>query len=137
MHRISAMFAIVVLGAWAGVARADKETTPLDDNFLISAASCENAVIEISGLAAKIGVVAGLEKRNRDEYERLSKLNGADFDKAYMAWIIEGHKKEIANVENQTANGKNAEATQFAKAALPTMKQHLKQAEELNKSLGF
>jgi len=146
----------------------DTANLPLDDNFLIKVATCENAEIETGKLAdkhaaspkvkefgaqmvrehqqnydkmatviknRKIGVVAGLEKDVRAEIDRLSKLNGAEFDREYLNCAIKAHQKAISMFENQANNGKNAEIRTFAKDTLPALKEHLKHAESLAKDL--
>jgi putative membrane protein len=84
----------------------------------------------------KIGVVTGLEKDAKAEIDRLSKLQGSEFDKAYLTWIIEKHKDGIKMLETQIKDGKNADTTAMAKEALPKLRQHLKHAEQLAKDLG-
>jgi len=84
----------------------------------------------------KIGVVAGLEKDTKADMDRLSKLEGSDFDREYLKWIIQTHKKAIPMVEAQIENGKDADSVAFAKEALPKIKEHLKHAEALAKNLG-
>jgi putative membrane protein len=44
--------------------------------------------------------------------------------------MIEDHKKDIAMFEKQSASGQTA-IDQFAAKALPTLKEHLKMAEDL------
>jgi putative membrane protein len=45
--------------------------------------------------------------------------------------MISDHEKAIRMFEGQAKNGKNAELTDFAKKALPPMKEHLKEARDL------
>jgi predicted outer membrane protein len=51
MRRISAMLAVVVLGYGAAGIHGEDSAKPLDDQFLIKAASCGHAQIEIGKLA--------------------------------------------------------------------------------------
>jgi putative membrane protein len=64
-----------------------------------------------------------------DVYERLQALNGPEFDKAFVAAMIEDHKKDIRAFE-QEAKGKD-QVAQFAQTTLPTLQTHLKMAESL------
>jgi len=41
----------------------------------------------------KVAVVAGLEKDKQQEYNRLNKLSGADFDREYLRYVGEGYEK--------------------------------------------
>jgi putative membrane protein len=148
---------------------AQKGEQPLDKDFLVKAATCNNAEIEISKLADnrsksaqvkefantlvkdhkaafektgellkahKLGVVTGLEKDTKDEISRLSKLEGAAFDQAFLQHMIQEHRKAISIVENQVKNGREADIRNHAKDMLPELQRHLNKAEELAKSSG-
>jgi len=82
----------------------------------------------------KVAIVSGLEKENRDEIDRLSKLQGAEFDREYLHWMVRTHTDAISVFENQIKNGKDAEIRSFADETLPTLREHLKRAEELAKA---
>ncbi len=84
----------------------------------------------------KIAVVTGLEKE-KAEMDRLSGLQGSDFDRAYMKWVIEKHKDAAKLLETQIKEGKDADTTALAKEALPKIKRHLKHAEQIAKDLGI
>lgn len=83
----------------------------------------------------KVGVLAGLEKETREEITRLGKLEGADFDRAYVKCAITEHKKAIAMFEGQVKNGKEEDIRGYAKENLPMLRKHLTHAEELAKTL--
>jgi len=82
----------------------------------------------------KIAVVSGLEQETKTDIDNLSKLKGAEFDRAYLSWIIKGHREGIAMLQNQADNGKDNDLRTFAKEQIPGMKEHLARAEELSKS---
>jgi putative membrane protein len=64
---------------------------------------------------------------------KLSKLSGADFDRAYMQAMVDGHKKVAADVRKESTSGKDPDVKAWATKALPTIEMHLKQAEALNR----
>jgi putative membrane protein len=84
----------------------------------------------------KVGVVAGTEKDTRDEVKRLSKLEGQEFDRAFIDRIAADHKKAITMFEEQVKNGKAADITTFAREHLPHLRKHLAKAETHSKSDG-
>ncbi len=49
----------------------------------------------------KISVVAAPDKADKELYDRLSKLDGADFDKAYLKAIVDDHERLIQLMETQ------------------------------------
>ncbi len=83
----------------------------------------------------KLAIVAGTEKQTKEEVARLSKLEGANFDRAYMDRMIQDHEKAVAMVQTQTTAAVEADVRAFAKEALPTLKTHLERAKEIAKAL--
>jgi len=83
----------------------------------------------------KLAIVAGTEKEVKDEVKRLSNLQGAASDKAYMQRMIDDHETAIQMCESQSKLGKDAKLNDFAKGALPTMREHLKEAKSIASEL--
>lgn len=65
--------------------------------------------------------------------ERLSKLEGPAFDKAYLDAMVKDHQKNIKTFEQQAKSAKDPEVKQYASQTLPTLREHLKQAQQLQK----
>ena len=63
---------------------------------------------------------------------RLEKLKGAAFDRAYVAAMIDDHKKAIAEFED-AAKSSDRDVKDFASKTLPTLKHHLEEAQKLAK----
>ena len=63
----------------------------------------------------------------KQEYDRLSKLNGQAFDEKFAKHMVADHKKDIKEFEKQ-AKGSDDVAS-FAKDTLPTLKKHLQTAQ--------
>jgi putative membrane protein len=78
----------------------------------------------------------GLEAEHKATAARFAKLEGAAFDKAYMQQMVEDHQKTIALFEKEAANGKDSHVKQFAQATLPTLREHLKMAQDLESRTG-
>ena len=64
---------------------------------------------------------------------KLSGLSGAEFDRAYIQAMVDGHKKVAADVRKESTSGKDPEVKAWAAKALPTIEMHLKQAESINR----
>jgi len=62
---------------------------------------------------------------------KLAALSGAAFDKAYMAQMVEDHRRDIAAFENQIRTGKDPVVRAWASKMLPTLRLHLRMAREL------
>ena len=74
---------------------------------------------------------AAIQKKHDD----LKTKSGKDFDQAFMKQMIEDHQKAISLFENEVKNGQNEQIRTWAKKTLPTLKQHLQQAQKINDEL--
>lgn len=88
---------------------------------------------QLKGIAAKENLTLPTEIDAKDEavYDRLSKLSGAEFDRAYARDMVRDHKKDVAEFQKEANNGKNDDIKNFASQTLPTLQEHLKMAEGL------
>jgi len=85
------------------------------------------ANVELMGIAKNKNIVlpATLDAEHQAKSDSLSKLSGADFDKAYVATMIEGHNKTLALMQSEAANGKDADLKAFAAKTAPVVQAHL------------
>lgn len=67
----------------------------------------------------------------RPDVDRLSKLEGPAFDQAFMKVVVDDHERAVKMLEAQANLGLDAKLRDWAKAILPKMKEHLKEAKEL------
>lgn len=91
------------------------------------------AKAEMTQLASTLGMSgAGAEPKqaNPEVYTKLSGLSGAAFDHAFVAEMVDDHKKDIADFQAQ-ADSHNGAASELAAQQLPTLKKHLRMAEAL------
>jgi putative membrane protein len=61
------------------------------------------------GLAiqSKITLPADVSKSDAETYAKLSKLSGAEFDKAYANEMVKDHEKDVAEFQKEAINGKD------------------------------
>jgi len=69
--------------------------------------------------------------KQKAEYTKMSKMSGAQFDKMFSQHMVQDHKKDIAAY--QKAAKKQDAAGQYAQQSLPTLQEHLKTAQGLQK----
>lgn len=93
---------------------------------------------ELKQVASKEGieVPTELDKKHQSRVDKLGKLSGADFDKAYMKDQLKDHKKDVGDFKDEASKGTNPGVKDFASKTLPTLEQHLQMAKDLNKSGG-
>jgi len=92
---------------------------------------------ELMELASKHGVTlpADLDSKHKKTVDKLSKLSGAEFDRAYMDEMVRDHKEDVKLFEKQAQKGKNADVQQFAEKTLPTLQEHLQEAQQIQSTL--
>lgn len=92
---------------------------------------------QLKSIAAQKGVKVPdhTDDKHRREKERLAKLQGDEFDRAYIKAMIKEHEKDIKAFEKQARNDKDPELKSFANDALPKLREHLDHAKEINKGL--
>jgi putative membrane protein len=72
-----------------------------------------------------------LEAKDKAIKERLSKLSGEQFDHAYMSDMVKDHTKDVSEFRKESNAGKDPELKSFAAQTLPTLQEHLKQAQSI------
>jgi len=77
-----------------------------------------------------INLPTSIDAKDQATYDRLSKLHGAAFDKAYMQDMVKDHKTDVAEFQKEANSGKNPDIKGFASDTLPTLQQHLSLAEQ-------
>jgi putative membrane protein len=82
--------------------------------------------------AKGIEVPSALDKQHKADMDRLGKMTGAQFDKAYMSHMVDDHKKDVAEFKKEAGSGKDADIKGFASKTLPTLQEHLQLAQTTN-----
>lgn len=73
--------------------------------------------------------------KQKKDYDKMSKLNGAAFDKAFAAHMVADHKKDIAAYK-KASSSKEPNVAAYASETLPTLQKHLQAAQSLQKGGG-
>jgi putative membrane protein len=73
--------------------------------------------------------------KDKATMDRLSKLSGAAFDKAYMRNMVTDHTKDSAEFHTEASSGTNPDLKDFAGKYSPTIDEHLKMAKDINSKL--
>ena len=69
------------------------------------------------------------------EYTKLQGLKGKDFDKEFVSYMVDDHKKDIDKFQQEASSSDPAPVTDLAKQTLPTLKKHLETAQSLQKKM--
>jgi putative membrane protein len=92
---------------------------------------------ELKTLAAEksIEIPGDLSDKHKEVRDRLEKLSGGDFDKAYVAQMVEDHQKVVSAFEKEASDGGNDALKGFAQKTLPVLRHHLEMAQDLAKTI--
>ncbi|MHA4895215.1 DUF4142 domain-containing protein [Pedobacter sp. PWIIR3] len=72
-----------------------------------------------------IALPTSLDDEHMKKKEELQSKSGMDFDKAYVAAMVEGHNKTLALMQDAAQNCKDSELKAFAAKTAPVVKAHL------------
>jgi putative membrane protein len=82
-----------------------------------------------------INLPAGIGSKEQQTYDRLARLSGDAFDRAYAKNMVEDHEKDLQAFQNEADNGKNENIKAFAAQTVPMIQEHLNQAREMLKTV--
>ena len=87
---------------------------------------------QLKEIASKdnITLPTSVDAKQQATMDHLSKLNGAEFDRAYMQHMVADHKTDISEFRRESEHGTNPDLKSFASNTLPTLEEHLKLAEQ-------
>ena len=83
-----------------------------------------------------IDLPPSLDAKHKATMDRLSKLSGDAFDRAYMSEMVKDHRKDVNEFRNEAKSGKDPDVKAWAAKTLPTLEEHLKLAQDANKAVG-
>jgi putative membrane protein len=66
--------------------------------------------------------------------DRLAKLSGAAFDKAYMQEMLTDHRKDVGEFQKQSRTAKDPDVKVWATKTLPMLEEHLQLAQTASRS---
>jgi putative membrane protein len=90
---------------------------------------------ELSTIMKTKKIAMGEAKKDEPSNESWRSTTGAAFDRAYVDHLITEHEKTITLFETEISSGTDAELKAFATKTLPTVKEHLKAAQDLKAKL--
>jgi len=83
-----------------------------------------------------ITLPSDLDPKDKALKDRLSKLSGPAFDRAYMNAMLQDHRKDVSEFRTESTKGRDADVKAFASKTLPTLEDHLKLAQQTEKAVG-
>lgn len=93
---------------------------------------------QLKSVAANENVTLPTDVNAKDqaEYDKLSKLSGPEFDKAYMKGMVKDHEMDVKDFQKEANSGKDPQLKSFASTTLPILQSHLQMAKETEAKVG-
>lgn len=94
---------------------------------------------DLEGVASKdnLTLPKNVNAQQKAEEQRLEKLNGAAFDRAYMRLMVQDHTKDVAEFRKESnSSAANSDLRDFAKRTYPTLQDHLTMAKSIKDAMG-
>jgi putative membrane protein len=86
----------------------------------------------VSGLGLALPTTLGA--KHRAAVNKMSRLSGAQFDRAYSKQMVADHQKAVSLFQREADRGTHAELKTFAGGKLPALQEHLSMARQLEGS---
>jgi putative membrane protein len=92
---------------------------------------------ELKDIASKKGaqIPADLTRTEKSTMDKLQKANGANFDKEYADLMLKDHKTDVKEFKDAADDVKDPELKAFAQKTIPTLEEHLRMAQNMQRSL--
>ena len=89
---------------------------------------------ELAQLARDKGVEPpkDVDRTQKGVHDRLAKLSGDAFDRAYVDEMVKDHRKDVKAFEQQATRAKDPDLKAWIDKALPTLRDHLKMIETIS-----
>ena len=120
----------VQLGHWA----AQKGTSDAVKQFgkrMVDDHSKANEQLMQLASSKSITLPTALDEKHQKDIAKVSKLNGAEFDKAYSKMMLSDHEKDVKEFEKQSTRAGDADLKAWVTTTLPTLREHLELAKTL------
>ncbi|MDO3628606.1 DUF4142 domain-containing protein [Mucilaginibacter sp. BT774] len=85
--------------------------------------------------AKNITLPAEPDSEHLKKIDELNKKTGADFDKAYVSAMIDGHEKTLDLMNGEAKNGSDTTLKAFAAKTAPIVQTHLDAIRKIDKSM--
>lgn len=83
------------------------------------------------GSAAGFTPPQTLDAKHRAAADKLARLTGAAFDRAYMKQMVKDHQEAVSLYQRQSTRGTMPDLRAFASATLPALREHLSMARSM------
>jgi putative membrane protein len=87
----------------------------------------------VDGGKVKANLPTTMDSAHQSKLDKLKGLNGKDFTKHYEDMQVSAHKDAVSLFQRYAKGGDNSELKSWTGQTVPTLQEHLKMAEDLDK----
>jgi len=120
----------VELGQLATEKASDPQVKQFGQRMVDDHSKANDQLKQLAG-SERIAIPDHMSAKDKMEKEKLSKLSGTDFDRAYMKDMVKDHQQDVAEFRHESHVAKDSALKAFATSTLPTLQSHLKDAESI------
>jgi putative membrane protein len=124
----------IQLGKLAG-ARASNEVVKAFGERMVVQHGAAGDQLKAAAQKENITLPASPDSKEQQIYDRLARLSGSAFDRAYAKDMVEDHEKDLADFQNEANNGQDENIKAFAAQTIPMIQEHLNQARDMLKTV--
>jgi putative membrane protein len=122
-----------------GQLAADKATNPDVKAFgqqMVDDHSKANNELKSTAESENMTLPSDVNAKQQAMYDKLSKMSGAAFDKAYVNDMVKDHEEDVKEFQKEASNGKDPKMKEFASTTLPVLQGHLSKIKGIQSSMG-
>jgi putative membrane protein len=80
-----------------------------------------------------IKIPESLDSKHQGRIDKLAKLSGPEFDKAFIKEAVKNHQQDVSEFQQEASSGTDVHVKSFAAKTLPALQEHLSAAKDLEK----
>lgn len=95
-----------------------------------------NGQLRTLAQAKGVTMPGGPKLKDNHEASKLSKLQGPDFDREYMDYMVKDHEKDVKEFDKMAQKAKDPDVKAFAQQTAPKLHEHLQMAQNADSAVG-
>jgi putative membrane protein len=123
----------VEMGRLAAQKATDERVKQFGQKMVDDHSKANDELKEVAG-QQKIDIPVSLDSKHQATIDRLNKLSGRAFDRAYVREMVKDHNEDVKEFQKESQNGQDSAVRGFASKTLPTLQEHQRMILDINKS---
>lgn len=99
--------------------------------MMVTGHSAANEKLKALAAQKNIALPDSMGEKHMDHVQELREKTGADFDRAYMALMVDDHQEDVEMFEEAGNNLEDPEVKSFATNTVTTLRKHLERARQV------